>query len=190
MNIFNSLVIVMGYPGSGKTTLSKLLCHNINNSFLLSNDIIRNELQFPLKGSNFTKKVYEEALLRAKKGISSGMVPIFDATFYKSEYRNIVFTYVLSNKFHGYVVNLTTSIDVCKKRIIHRAANGKSKIGGVDDLEAFNQLIKKTDQLNIFDLPCSISLVKVNCDHSRIIEYKCGCFENIVGNAILRTIND
>jgi len=97
--IMNSIVVVVyGYPASGKSTFSNKLVQIIHNSVLLSNDAIRHELNLPLIGKEYTDQVYSDVAVAAYNHIQNGKTPICDATYYLREYREILFKKLKSLK--------------------------------------------------------------------------------------------
>ncbi|MBQ0066027.1 MAG: kinase [Firmicutes bacterium] len=88
----NHLIILRGNSGSGKTTIANLLCDRIENSFLISQDIVRRSMLKESDGPNCeTKDLVTElvkfGLERSKTVIIEG---IFRAEWYEEMFAQIV----------------------------------------------------------------------------------------------------
>lgn len=86
------MIIVSGLPGSGKSYFASRLAREINADYLNS-DITRREMD--AKGQYaFDDKlnVYEEMARRAGEALREGRTVVVDATFYRTEMRDIFLT--------------------------------------------------------------------------------------------------
>lgn len=85
------VILVYGYPGAGKSVIAQKLSRFFKNPVVLSNDILRDQLGYPMAGSKYTEKVYIYAARQAFSMLEKGYTIILDATFYSKYYRSIVF---------------------------------------------------------------------------------------------------
>lgn len=87
-NIENAmLILVLGLPGSGKTTFAKAFAER-KNAVHLNSDLLRRELGEMGKYSPEDKqKVYETLLERARQALAAGKTVVVDSTFYKEKIR-------------------------------------------------------------------------------------------------------
>lgn len=157
------LIMMMGLPGAGKSTLALALGQASTDISIFSNDEIRAELGFPVVGSNYTYKVYTEAIKRAGLALAQGKIPVLDSTFYKKIYRRKLFLETRDVLHKGLIIELVTDPAICKQRILKRAVNGESKVGGVNDEIRFNELVEKTEELDTSEIPQVFSRGCVDC---------------------------
>lgn len=88
MDRTNTLVIVCGAPGVGKTTVAQLTADELTGDVLRS-DVIRKELvENPTYSPEETREVYTELLDRAERRLRAGEDVILDATFSDREFRD------------------------------------------------------------------------------------------------------
>jgi predicted kinase len=81
------LVIFCGIPGSGKTTIAKLVLESFEKSILIQTDVVRNMLAHPNFAPEESKFVYDACFGVAKEALKGGCFVILDATFLKEDYR-------------------------------------------------------------------------------------------------------
>ncbi len=84
----NTLVLVMGLPGSGKTTFAKALSKHIK-AVHLNSDIVRTQLDKRGQYDEQTKiMIYDQLCEQTYQTLKNGKTVIVDATFYKQVLRN------------------------------------------------------------------------------------------------------
>jgi predicted kinase len=87
------IIIVIGLPGTGKTTFSRGLASHLN-ALHLNTDIIRDQLnlrgQYDRKTKNRIYKTMEE---QAAAALQEGKIVVLDGTFYKQKLRKNYITF-------------------------------------------------------------------------------------------------
>jgi len=139
--------IVMGFPGSGKTSVAKYLVNKVKKIQTMTTDQIRLEMRLPARDENeqITETVYERLALQALSSIETKKTPILDATFYKKKLRDIVYN-ILKNKVKNmFLILIEADKNVCKERIFGR--KNKSTYHGVDDVTVFSNILR------VFEVP-------------------------------------
>lgn len=81
------LIMMMGLPGSGKSTRAKKLKETMQKVVLLSSDDIREELFGDRRDNDHNVEVFQELHKRAKEALSNGVDVIYDATNINSKRR-------------------------------------------------------------------------------------------------------
>jgi predicted kinase len=82
------LVIFCGVPGSGKTTIAKLVADRLANAIHIQNDQVRAMLPRPVFGQKESQFVYDACYGIAKEALRAGYQVLLDATFIRDEYRS------------------------------------------------------------------------------------------------------
>jgi predicted kinase len=81
------LVVFCGIPGSGKTTIAKLVLRSFEKSILIQTDDVRKMLAHPNFAPEESKFVYDACFGVAEEALKAGYFVVLDATFLKEDYR-------------------------------------------------------------------------------------------------------
>jgi predicted kinase len=81
------LVVFCGIPGSGKTTIAKLVANCFKGSILIETDSVRKMLARPSFSPDESKFVYNACFAMAKEALKAGYFVLLDGTFLREEYR-------------------------------------------------------------------------------------------------------
>lgn len=136
---FPSLVLFLGLPSTGKTTLAEQLQQNYCDTYVhLNTDVIRKDL-FEIEGHHyldFNSKtyskenrtlVYNALLLILDLLLSKSISVIVDGTFTSLLHREKLFKIAENNNAHLYVIETICKPKIVKKRIEQRMENGTSQ---------------------------------------------------------------
>lgn len=88
MDRTNTLVIVCGAPGVGKSTVARLASEELNGIVLRSDEIRKEIVPDPTYSAAETQRVYNELLDRAKNQLQAGKSVVLDATFSNRGFRD------------------------------------------------------------------------------------------------------
>ena len=97
------LVIFCGIPGSGKTTIARLVAKSLRDCFHIQTDILRSMISRPGYTKEESELVYRDCILIAREALKAGYDAILDGTFLKDEYRDEAVG-KLSRYFSSYLV--------------------------------------------------------------------------------------
>ena len=75
------LLIFCGIPGSGKTTIARLVAKSEPLAVLIQTDVMRSMVPKPIYGTEESDLVYRSATAAAKVWLDSGRLVILDGTF-------------------------------------------------------------------------------------------------------------
>ncbi len=110
------VIMGMGIPGSGKTTVLKKFASDYGYSYICPDDI-RLELLGDAKDQSKNKEVWDEAYSRLGKYLKEGSTVVFDATFADARARENCIRIARehgANKIHG--IKIDISMESAKDR--------------------------------------------------------------------------
>lgn len=111
----SKLIVLVGIPGSGKSTYGKELLQKHNNAVYLSSDMVRKELYGDSAIVGDKNKVFRILHQRKKVALSEGKTIIFDATNLTRKSRRNVFSDA-NNSVVKEIHIVWAPIDVCLRR--------------------------------------------------------------------------
>ncbi len=119
-----ALVLVSGLPGTGKSTLSRLLAEHANFAVVRS-DVIRKEIfaeevseqAGSLYTAERTQRIYDECLERARRMLLMGKRVIVDATFQREQDRQSFLQLAIDCGTRTAWLECTASPEITKQRI-------------------------------------------------------------------------
>ena len=81
------LVIFCGIPGSGKTTIARVVAEKTPRSVLVQTDALRAMIARPNYGGEESGLVYDGCMAVAREALRRGYTVLLDGTFMREEYR-------------------------------------------------------------------------------------------------------
>jgi len=111
-----NLIMIVGIPGSGKSTFCKELVSSVKDGIILNSDSIRKELFGNEKTQGNPKDIFEIMNNRCKENLSVGKTVIYDATNINSVYRIDLLENMKSYYDQADCYMIKTPIHVVKKR--------------------------------------------------------------------------
>ena len=117
----NTLILVCGLPGTGKSTVSKAIAEKTG-AVLFNTDVVRKEL-FPRPAYTQEEKdlVYRMLFEMAEKFLKQSKNVVLDGTFYKKELRSRVKAIAQRNKSGFAIIEVVCSEKTAKCRLDDRA---------------------------------------------------------------------
>jgi predicted kinase len=116
------IVIVIGLPGTGKTTFSKGLAQEMG-ALHLNTDIIRDQLKLRGQYDRATKNlIYATMMERAGQAVATNRHVVVDGTFYKQQLRDDYLTFAEQNAVPLKWIELKATEEAVKERVEHKRA--------------------------------------------------------------------
>ena len=125
----STAIFIGGLPGTGKSFLASHLAERLG-YIHLNTDLIRNEMGARGKYSPQDKqKVYDELTKRMDQMLAEGKSVIIDATFQKTQFRNMIREIADKYDCKKYSVITTASDAVIEKRVAQKRLDSEAGYG-------------------------------------------------------------
>lgn len=113
------LYLMVGYPGVGKTTISKLIAEHTGAVHLWA-DVERHKLfDTPLHSEAESRKLYDRLNQQAEQLLASGKSVVFDTSFNHYRDRDLLREIAAAKGAETLVVWVTTPEDAARDRAVH-----------------------------------------------------------------------
>lgn len=139
------LVLVIGLPGSGKSTVARALASELKAKILRTDEIRKTMVQSPTYGEREKEIVYDAMLSAAGQLLENGENVILDATFYKEELRGRAKNLAEKLKKKFFVIECRAHEEVIRKRMEKRKKSIKSLSDA--DFEVYKKLKEKFEPI-------------------------------------------
>ncbi len=131
---------MVGYPGSGKTTVSKII-HQQTGAVHIWADHERNEMfSQPTHNHEENLRLYATLNTKTRELLHEGKSVIFDTNFNFYKDRKKLRVIAAKENAQTIVVWLTTPIDICRLRAVEQSHNEETRVWGNMPLEHFERI--------------------------------------------------
>ena len=110
------LLLFCGIPGSGKTTIARLVAKNYPGSVHIQTDIIRAMITQPNFNMEESELVYQACVAAAKEALGTGRLVILDATFGTKRRRESTLSALARHYSSADVVHVKCDLEVALRR--------------------------------------------------------------------------
>jgi predicted kinase len=117
------LLIFCGIPGSGKTTIARIVAEKIPRSILIQTDAVREMLGHPNYGADESRFVYDGCMAVARQALRNGYTVLLDGTFMREEYRSKAKDVLHRNYSRVDVVYVACGLETALRRNSSRRAH-------------------------------------------------------------------
>lgn len=135
------LVLVIGLPGSGKSTVARALAKEIKAKILRTDEIRKTLIQSPNYGEREKEMVYDAMLSTAEQLLKNDENVILDATFYREELRSRAKNLAEKLKKKFFIIECRAHEEIIKRRMEKRKKSIKRLSDA--DFEVYKKLKEK-----------------------------------------------
>lgn len=146
------MIMVMGLPGTGKTTFANALAERLSFEHINSDEVradISKMGQYSLEDKRI---VYQEMLARTENLIQAGKSVILDATFIREDFRNPFLELAKNSGTQVFLIRISANEGVVEDRLTHPRPLSEA------DYEVYRQLDKQWESLQLPHLSLYSSL--------------------------------
>ncbi|MFA6534104.1 MAG: ATP-binding protein [Patescibacteria group bacterium] len=119
------LIMVMGLPGTGKSTLAKLLTQKIPNSVLCSSLQVKRDLGYQRFSDRRKDRIYFELKQRINEGLANKKNVIIDRGICRAAARQEMLELVFLYHYQAFILECLCSVKTAERRIRQRIKKDK-----------------------------------------------------------------
>jgi predicted kinase len=137
-----TLYLMVGYPGSGKTTTSKIIQELTGAVHLWADHERQQMFTNPEHSHQENITLYDELNRRTDELLRSGKSVIFDTNFNFYKDREHLRRIAARNGVHAMVIWITTPEDIARERATKQSDNQTTRVWGNMPLKDFNRIAR------------------------------------------------
>jgi len=142
------LLIFCGIPGSGKTTIAKLVAKSEPLAVLIQTDAMRSLVPLPNYSADESDLVYRSAMASAKVWLDGGRLVILDATFGSARRRESTLAELSGHYSRADIVHVVCDLETALQR---NSARAGSAVVPPDKVEAILAAFEAPERAIVVD---------------------------------------
>lgn len=137
-----TLFLMVGYPGSGKTTAARIICELTGAEHIWADRERDKMFQNPTHGQEESAKLYSVLDKKVRQLLSQGKNVVYDSNFNFRKNRDSLRQLATRENAKTTVVWITTSKNLARQRAAQESEGGETRIWGNMPLDEFERLAR------------------------------------------------
>lgn len=157
-----NLYLLVGYPGSGKTTLSKYISEKTNAVHLWADQERQAMFDFPSHSKEESDQLYNALDIKTSHLLANGMSVIFDTNLNYFDDRQLLREIGRKNNANNLLIWLTTPKHIAKTRALHHTHRDKNGYIATMTEAEFEHLTNHLEKPTEIEQPIKIDGTKID----------------------------
>lgn len=156
------LYLFVGYPGAGKTTVSKIIAQQTAAIHLWADHVRRELFDTPNHSADESHRLYERLNRRTAEMLAAGQSVIYDTNFNFKNDRQAMHQLAVTHGAETILIWITTPLAVARQRAINTPGDKSTRIlGAMTDAE-FDAIVAKLESPTKDENPIKIDGSKLD----------------------------
>lgn len=158
------LYLFVGYPGAGKTTISKIIEQLTSAEHLWADHVRGKMFGSPNHSTEESQRLYEHLNLEAAKLLASGKSVIYDTNFNFKSDREALRKVANEHNADTTLIWVTTPLEIACRRAVQQSANQSTRVLGSMTQSEFDTIVAKLEAPDKAENPIKIDGTKFDVE--------------------------